>query len=158
LLDVAGAIGITTTSTLPVNGIYSPSANQLALVTSSSAAMTITSTGYVGIGTTSPADMLDVAGAIGITTTTARVPLNGLYSSTTNSLSLTTSGATALYVSSTGSVGIGTTTVANTLDVKGGVALDGFAGTAMRRTSPAASLVMSGALGIATTSPTTYLE
>jgi hypothetical protein len=48
--------------------------------------------GSVGIGTTGPADKLDVASAIGITTTTSTLPLNGLYSSTTNSLSLTTSG------------------------------------------------------------------
>lgn len=63
-LDVNGAIGLTTTTaTLPVNGVYSPAANQLALTTSGSAALTITSTGSVGIGTASPAAALDVAGA-----------------------------------------------------------------------------------------------
>jgi hypothetical protein len=54
-LDVNGAIGLTaTTSTLPVNGVYSPAANQLALVTSNSAALTITSTGSVGVSLYGP--------------------------------------------------------------------------------------------------------
>jgi hypothetical protein len=50
LLDVNGAIGLTTTTaTLPVNGMYSPSTNQLTLTTSGSAAVTINSSGSVGV-------------------------------------------------------------------------------------------------------------
>jgi Chaperone of endosialidase len=59
-----GAISLTTTTaTVPVNGLYSPLANQLAPVTNSSTAMTITSTGSVGIGTTAPAVLLHTGSA-----------------------------------------------------------------------------------------------
>jgi hypothetical protein len=81
--------------------------------------MRINSLGNVGIGTATPADMLDVNGAIGLTTTTATLPVNGVYSPAANKLALTTSGATAMTITTTGAVGIGTTSPQATLDVSG---------------------------------------
>lgn len=52
-LDVAGAIGITSTSAAPTNGIYSPATSQLALTTNGTAAVTVNSSQQVGIGTSS---------------------------------------------------------------------------------------------------------
>ena len=66
-LDVNGGIGLTTTTaTLPTNGIYSPSANNLALTTNGAPAITVNSTGQVGVGTTSPASGVkeDIAGTV----------------------------------------------------------------------------------------------
>ena len=66
-------------------------------------------TGFViGNSNVGPADMLDVQGAIGLTATTTTLPVNGIYSPAANQLALTTSGATAIMITSTGSVGIGT--------------------------------------------------
>jgi trimeric autotransporter adhesin len=63
--------------------------------------------GRVSVGSNTPAtDTLDVWGGIGLTTTTATVPVNGIYSSSANSLSLTTSGATVLQLTSTGSINL----------------------------------------------------
>src|SRR5438128_316255 len=63
-VDVNGALAWTaTTSVVPPNGIYSPSANQLNFVTNSATALTITSTGSVGIGSTAPQTNLYVLGA-----------------------------------------------------------------------------------------------
>jgi Chaperone of endosialidase len=73
--------------------------------------------GKVGIGTTSPSDLLDVAGAIGLTTTTATLPRNGIYSPLGNQLAFVTNSTSALTVTSTGSVGIGTTGPAVLLQV-----------------------------------------
>jgi Head domain of trimeric autotransporter adhesin len=50
-------------------------------------------TGKVGIGTTSPSDLLDVNGAIGLTTTTATAPAVGMYSPSANALTLTATGS-----------------------------------------------------------------
>jgi len=66
-LDVSGAIGLTTTTaTLPTNGIYSPSTNNLALTTNGATAVTVNASGQVGVGTTSPATGVkeDIAGTV----------------------------------------------------------------------------------------------
>lgn len=87
---------------------------------SSVSAFNITETGNVGIGwgLSTPADKLDVAGAIGLTTTTATLPINGIYSPAVNQLAITTSGANAIMVTSTGSVGIGTSAPDEKLEVE----------------------------------------
>jgi Chaperone of endosialidase len=63
--------------------------------------------------------MLDIAGGLGFTTTTSTVPTNGIYSPSANELNITTSGATAVAMTSTGSVGIGTANVGFPLAVYG---------------------------------------
>jgi hypothetical protein len=69
--------------------------------------MRINSSGNVGIGlTTSINDKLDVAGGIGLTTTTATLPVNGMYSPSANALVFSTSSSAALTITSTGSVGV----------------------------------------------------
>lgn len=65
-------------------------------------AMTLSSTGNLGIGPTSPTDRLDVSGGLGLTATSAVVPTNGQYLPAVNTLSLTTSGATRISVNNVG--------------------------------------------------------
>jgi hypothetical protein len=60
MLDVNGAIGLTTSAALPANGIYLPAAGALGFVTTGSEAMRLTSTGSLGIGTTTPIGVLHV--------------------------------------------------------------------------------------------------
>jgi hypothetical protein len=63
LVDIGGGVGVTaTTSTVPVSGICSPSANQLNLTTSSSTRLAVTTSGYVEIGTTTPGYLLEIDG------------------------------------------------------------------------------------------------
>ncbi|MBV9877366.1 MAG: hypothetical protein JO025_21740 [Verrucomicrobia bacterium] len=73
--------------------------------------------GNVAIGTTTAPDALDVYGGMGFTTSTATVPTNGIYSPSANQLNFTTSGSTAFVITSSGSVGIGTTSPNYVLDV-----------------------------------------
>ena len=61
--------------------------------------------GNVEIGntpSTAPADILDVFGAIGLVTTTATAPINGLYLPSANTLKGTTSGFQSILINSTG--------------------------------------------------------
>ena len=75
--------------TISSNGSYvliqSPSAASVLAVSSNNS-------GSVGIGTTTPTDKLDISGGVGLTATTTVIPTTGMYSSATNSLSLTASG------------------------------------------------------------------
>jgi hypothetical protein len=57
---VTASAFIPTGSAIPTNGMYLPAANTLAFATSGTVDMTLTSTGNVGIGTTSPSSPLDV--------------------------------------------------------------------------------------------------
>jgi hypothetical protein len=57
---VTASAFIPTGTAVPTNGMYLPAANTLAFATSGSVDMTLTSTGNVGIGTTSPSSPLDV--------------------------------------------------------------------------------------------------
>ena len=80
-------------------------------------AVSSNNSGSVGIGTTTPTDKLDISGGVGLTATTTVIPTTGMYSSATNSLSLTASGIQALTVSTTGYVGIGSTSPRASLDL-----------------------------------------
>lgn len=61
-------------------------------------AMTIDSTGRVGIGTTTPSNKLTVSGSIAMSATTTNQPTNGFWLDAANSLSVSTSGVQAMQV------------------------------------------------------------
>ena len=102
----------------------------IALNTNATERVRITEAGNVGIGTTSPAHLLDVSG-------TARI-LNGIYFNNAsgsflwetgaNALRFGTNNAERMRIDASGNVGIGTTSPAYKLDVNGGFRVDGTNG------------------------------
>jgi hypothetical protein len=83
----------------------SGSAGTITFGIANTAKMTISSSGFVGIGVTSPVNALDVGGNISCSVITASI----VGTDTGNSnLSLITSGSTRVYISSSGNVGVGT--------------------------------------------------
>jgi hypothetical protein len=60
---------IPTSSTVPTNGVYLPSANNVAISTNSQGRLFVNSSGNVGIGTTSPGASLDVNGKLRLSST-----------------------------------------------------------------------------------------
>jgi hypothetical protein len=107
----------------------------------------------VGIGITTPSDTLDINGGLGFTTTTSTVPTNGIYSPAANKLNFTTNGATALTITSTGSLGVGLTTPYALLEVSGGTLSDPPAGCCKysAQFDTAGSYNVAGNLGIGMT-------
>ncbi len=122
----------------------------------------------IGIGTSTPARYLDVAGNfirasnIGQTTfteiyndgtgggLTSSNSLN-LYASGSNNLILNTNGLQRVYISSSGLVGIGTNAPKNILDAYGSVAVGAaYAGSIV---APANGMLIQGLVGIGTTTP-----
>jgi hypothetical protein len=106
--------------------------------------MRITSSGNVGIGTTTPASRLDVSGVITVSAGTAASPAivsttgtsdTGLFFPGADTWAVSTAGTERLRVTSAGNVGIGTTSPANALDVAGSVSVTGTI-TGQLRTTP----------------------
>jgi hypothetical protein len=108
--------------------------------TTSNIRMYIKSDGNVGIGTTTPSEVLHVVGktfttnqVLGYSNDTSNAPgfswtddsNTGMYHPATDALALVTGGVERLRVLSTGNVGIGTTTPSNLLDVNGVIATPG---------------------------------
>jgi len=128
-----GGVGTWTTIT-PNAGIWAQSSDDIYL--------TDTATNpnlFVGIGTTTPANRLDVEGSAAIGAT---------YSGTT------IGPANGLIVE--GNVGLGTTTVVNKLDVEGAAAVGaGYSGTSA---APANGLLVQGNVGIGTTTVVNTLD
>ena len=104
------------------------------LNTNNTTQLTVTATGSVGIGTTTPAQKLDVIGSVYASgkyivqkATSATAPdytfngetTTGLYSPATNAVALTTNGSERLRVDATGNVGINTASPSILLDVAG---------------------------------------
>jgi hypothetical protein len=98
----------------PNTGIFSPGADQLAISTNG--------TGRLTVGTTAVSSTLAVdhpLGAVGTPSITFTGDLNtGFWSPTADTLAASTNGAERLRITSTGAVGIGTTTVSSPLHVK----------------------------------------
>jgi len=169
-------VGIGTTNpsqTLDVNGniqlsggdrsLGTWSANSLDLTTDSSTRMTITSAGNIGIGTSSPGELLDVNGNIRLSGSN---PSLGTWSA--NNLDLTTNSTTRMTITSAGNIGIGTSTPGQLLDVNGNIRLSGgnrslgtWSANNLSLTtysSPRMTITSAGNVGIGTISPTALLH
>ncbi len=114
-------------------GWFSPAADELAAVNGGSESIRINSSGYMGIGTTSPGGVLNISNGQVTNTPVVKVDFAGgdvgstgssaaLIRATTNStfrplLSLEPSSGTGVFVSAGGNVGIGTTDPSDRLHV-----------------------------------------
>lgn len=114
------ALGTSTTSANPsvsgdlATGFYTPSAAALAATITGSQRWLLNSSGQTVTGNSS------TTGAFNLTTTSAAGgSLNGLHSPTANALALETNGSDALFVTSSQSVGIGTSAPGAKLGVAG---------------------------------------
>jgi hypothetical protein len=124
-------------------GIYSPSADQVAITTGGTGRFFVDSTGLVGVGTSAPSDLFSI-GTLGTTTDTtltigssassygsiyfgdgvgtARYRGYIQYNHANDSLIFGTSASDAVRIDSSGRVGIGTSVPATTLDLNGAYA------------------------------------
>ena len=162
--------------------IWNAAASALAFGTSDTERMRITSSGNVGIGTTTPAEKLQVLGNIRLTNnalTTANTlssEINNYNGSTNQFKSSSIKFYTGTYVdqgyitlntsvsgidqervriSETGNVGIGTTSPSTKLDVTGTVTATSFSGAGTGLTGTASSLSIGGTAASVSTSTTT---
>jgi hypothetical protein len=131
-------------------GIFFPAADTIAFSEGGTEAMRITSTGFVGIGTSTPSERLDVAGSIQATVngtssvlavsgtatdyswlrlrqtaTESRIESNVVGTGSFSPITFFTGAAERVRFTTTGDVGIGTDTPAAKLDVIGDVRLEG---------------------------------
>jgi hypothetical protein len=133
----------------PNTGLYSPSANQLAISVGGTEAMRIDGSRNVGIGTSSPTNRLDVVGSSAFTGENIRLRLNNTAGTAATLLSGADSGAAFIGAetnsffyfvtnnvermridASSGNVGIGTTSPSQRLTVNGNLAFDSGYGSA----------------------------
>jgi len=165
----AGAPGLAFASDLDT-GIYSPSANQLAISTGGNGRLFINNTGLVGIGTSNPSNSLhvfnstaDVILKVESGDSISRIELkdsvaSNYISTVGTNLDFAINGvAAAMRITSAGSVGIGTTSPAALLDVNGAglvtnLLIRNNAGTPTLGTTPQVYSPASGALAISANS------
>ena len=133
------SLNVATLTTQPIT--FSPN---------SSEAMRITSTGNVGIGTTSPSQALEVNGIIKISNTYKQYLLQS--HNTYGNLLLQQSGAATIPLtvnSANLGIGVGNISLQSALNVNGGIAAGSYYNTA----APANGMIISGNVGIGTNSP-----
>lgn len=140
---------------------------------SSSVAMTISSLGNVGIGTTSPASPLSLSGSadVGMRIKAGSANLSFIdfdeadsgapngsiaYNNGTNAMTFATGGSNAerMRITSGGNVGIGTTTIGSRLQVNGNAAIGYSASTA----APTNGLAVSGNVGVGISNATFQMQ
>lgn len=150
--------------------IWSSAFNQIRVVTQANQAQLVldNATGSVGIGTTSPSSLLhlnitdstrsfrlDFTSATGGRAYDFNPYLRGVSNAGFEIYDVTGS-ASRLAISSTGNIGIGTTTPQNKLDIEGGAVIGAtYSGT---NTAPTNGLLVEGNVGIGTTSPDDTLQ
>jgi len=141
-LYVYGNLEVDGTMYGTLNGTFNPGFTQGSVIFQGASGLTVNpanffwndSSKYLGIGTSSPASNLDVAG-------------------TTNLRGA--AGQTGLFVNSSGNVGIGTTNPVNKLSVSGAGSIGS---TYASIAAPANGLIVQGNVGIGTTNPASALE
>jgi hypothetical protein len=96
-------------------GIFSPGADQVAISTNGTNRLHIASDGKVGLGTSSPNELLEVTGNIHMSGAADRT----IFNRANNALSLGTNNTARLHITNAGNVGIGTTSPGSALQVQG---------------------------------------
>ena len=133
-------------------GFYSPGVNQAAISTGGSERLRITSAGLVGIGTSAPGQLLEIASAsnpqMRFTDTGDYYYDIGITSS--NKFTISSAGSTVLTVVAAGNVGIGTTSPGSALEINAAAATSPF--IAKINTAEAARIDSSGRLLVGTSS------
>ena len=153
-LGAVGTPSITFTGDLNT-GIYSPGADQVAISTSGTEKLIVKSDGKVGIGTSSPSNILHVSGTSSTTALFERTGSNGVFiglkdgsannvflGNTNGVFSVQTPGSSfsdKLVITSAGLVGIGTTPVVD-LDVAPAASTATFRIHARSNTTPVAAI------------------
>jgi len=103
---VTGTALIPSGSSVPVNGVYLPSANSVAIATNSTQRLAIDSSGNITIPGTLAVTGTSTAASFIPTSSTA--PTNGVYLPAANSVAISTGGTGRLFVNSNGQIAIGT--------------------------------------------------
>jgi hypothetical protein len=117
--------------------------NYFRYVASNTEVLRVTGTGYVGIGTSNPTEVLHTTGKVysslqilGSSNDTSNIPSfafkedsnTGIYHASNATLGVSTGGVERLRVTASGNVGIGTLTPAYKLDVSGDINASGYIG------------------------------
>jgi len=106
--------GVTTLTT-----VTSPSSTALTLQSAGLTTMTLATTGYVGIGTSSPNTQLSINGALNFTNTVSAPSVSAaIFSPASAQMAFVTNSSEAVRIDSSGNVGIGKTSITNKLDVQ----------------------------------------
>ena len=111
--------------------VYNHNGDYMAILTAASERLRINSSGNVGIGTSSPASKLDIAGQVAATGGAAAAPTysfigdtdTGISRPTTNAVNIVTAGTERMRIDASGNVGIGTTSASEKLTVNGSINL-----------------------------------
>ena len=141
----AGTPGVTTVGDLNT-GMLWPAADSIGLATGGTERVRVTSTGNVGIGTSTPLTPLDInhatdsrvrlmLGGSGVMQMQSVAGANRLASNTADPLELWTNGVRRVWIGSTGLVGVGTATPATALQVNQPGAVTGQYGISVTQSS-----------------------